>query len=85
MVEGSHRLVVEDSPDPADLAFLEERVAAAASAAFGSDDYQEFGIFVRDGDQVLAGIRGSCGAGTASCRRCGSTSRFEGAGWGEPS
>ena len=58
MVEGSHRLVVEDSPDPADLAFLEERVAAAANAAFGSDDYQEFGIFVRDGAQVLAGISG---------------------------
>jgi len=59
MAEGSHRLVVEDSPDPADLAFLEERVAAAASAAAGSDDYGEFGVFVRsDEDQVLAGISG---------------------------
>jgi GNAT superfamily N-acetyltransferase len=58
-VEGSHRLVVEDAPDPADLALLEERVAAAASAAAGSDDYQEFGIFVRDDDeQVVAGISG---------------------------
>ncbi len=56
--EGTHRLVIEDSPDPADLAFLEERVAAAANAALGSDDYREFGIFVRDGDQVLAGISG---------------------------
>ncbi|HUK94215.1 MAG TPA: GNAT family N-acetyltransferase [Gaiellaceae bacterium] len=58
-VEGSYRLVVEDSPDPADLALLEERVAAAATEAAGCDDYQEFGIFVRDEQgRVVAGISG---------------------------
>ena len=58
-VDASHRLVVEDSPDPADLALLEERVAAAAIAAAGLGDDEEFGIFVRDDDgRVVAGISG---------------------------
>ena len=52
-------LVVEDSPAAADLALLEERVAAAAIAATGLDEEQEFGIFARDNDgRVLAGISG---------------------------
>ncbi len=54
----SHRLVVEDSPDPADLALLEEKVAQAAIAAAGLGDDEEFGIFVRDGDRVVAGVSG---------------------------
>lgn len=58
-MDGSPRLLVEDSPDPADLALLEEHVAAAAIAAAGGDDEQEFGIFVRDDDDhILAGISG---------------------------
>jgi GNAT superfamily N-acetyltransferase len=58
-VDGPYRLVVEDSPDPGDLALLEERVAAAATAAAGVDEEQEFGIFVRDDDgRVRAGISG---------------------------
>ena len=58
-MESRYRLVVEDSPDPADLALLEERVAEAAVAAAGAGDDQEFGIFVRDGDGVIvAGISG---------------------------
>jgi GNAT superfamily N-acetyltransferase len=58
-VDGSHRLVVEDSPHPADLALLEERVAAAAAAAAGLGGEQEFGIFVRDDEgTVVAGISG---------------------------
>ncbi len=58
-MDDSYRLVVEDSPDPADLALLEERVAAAAVAAAGVGEDQEFGIFVRDGEgRVLAGISG---------------------------
>jgi len=53
------RLIVEDSPDPADVAFLEERVAAAAVAAAGGDAECEFGVFARDeGGRVLAGISG---------------------------
>ena len=58
-VDRGHLMVVEDSPDPADLALLEERVAAAAIAAVGGDAEREFGVFVRDdGGRVLAGISG---------------------------
>ena len=58
-MDSSHRLLVEDSPDPADLALLEEQVAAAATAAAGVGDEQEFGLFVRDdAGRVLAGISG---------------------------
>jgi GNAT superfamily N-acetyltransferase len=53
------RLVVEESPDPADMALLEERVAAAASAAAGVGVEREFGVFVRDDDgRMRAGISG---------------------------
>jgi GNAT superfamily N-acetyltransferase len=58
-VEGAYNLLVEDSPDQADLALLEERVAAAAIAAAGLGDDEEFGIFVRDDDgRVVAGVSG---------------------------
>ena len=58
-VDGSYLLVVEDSPDAADLALLEEQVEAAAAAAAGVGDVQEFGIFVRDDDGTArAGISG---------------------------
>lgn len=58
-MDGSYRLVVEDSPDPADLALLEERVADAAIAAADLGDDSEFGIFVRDDDgRIAAGIFG---------------------------
>ena len=64
-VDSSHRLVVEDSPDPADLALLEDQVAAAAIAAAGMGDDQEFGIFVRDDQgRILAGISGIIWAGS---------------------
>ena len=54
-----YRLVVEDSPDPAELALLEERVAQAAIAAAGLGEDDEFGIFVRDSNGgVVAGISG---------------------------
>jgi GNAT superfamily N-acetyltransferase len=50
-------LVVEDSPDAADVALLEEQVAAAAIAAAGLGDEQEFAIFARDDDgRIVAGI-----------------------------
>ena len=55
--DGLPELVVEDSPAEADLALLEERVAAAAIAATGLGEEQEFAIFARDGDgRVVAGI-----------------------------
>jgi GNAT superfamily N-acetyltransferase len=54
-----YRLVVEDAPAAADLALLEEQVAAAAVAAAGMGDEEEFGIFVRDdGGRVVAGVFG---------------------------
>jgi ribosomal protein S18 acetylase RimI-like enzyme len=54
---GLPALIVEDSPDAADVALLEERVAAAAVAAAGLGDEQEFAIFARDDDgRVVAGI-----------------------------
>ena len=54
---GFPELIVEDSPDAADVALLEERVAAAAIAAAGLGDEQEFAIFARDDDgRIVAGI-----------------------------
>ena len=56
---GLPELVVEGSPDAADLALLEEQVAAAANAATGFGEEQEFGIFAREDDgRVVAGISG---------------------------
>jgi GNAT superfamily N-acetyltransferase len=58
-VDSSLRLVLEDSPRPADLAMLEDRVAEAAIAAAGLGEDEEFGIFVRDdAGSVVAGISG---------------------------
>jgi GNAT superfamily N-acetyltransferase len=55
----SYPLVVEDSPHPADLALLEERVAAAAIAAAGVGEDEPFGIFVRDDERrIVAGVTG---------------------------
>jgi GNAT superfamily N-acetyltransferase len=54
---GLPELVVEDSPAAADVALLEEQVAAAAIAASGLREEQEFGIFARGDDgRVVAGI-----------------------------
>lgn len=59
MDDGPYPLVVEDSPAAADLALLEERVAAAAVAAAGLGEDQAFGIFVRDDERrIVAGISG---------------------------
>jgi len=60
----SYRLVVEDKPDPGDLALLEERLAAAAVAAVGAGEEEEFGIFIRDdAGQIVAGASGSIWGG----------------------
>jgi GNAT superfamily N-acetyltransferase len=56
---GLPELVIEDSPDAADLALLEEQVAAAAIAAAGLGEEHEFGIFARGDDgSIVAGISG---------------------------
>ncbi len=50
-------LVAETSPAAADLALLEEQMAAAAIAAAGLGEEQEFAIFGRGDDgRVVAGI-----------------------------
>jgi GNAT superfamily N-acetyltransferase len=54
---GLPELVVEDAPAAADVALLEEQVAAAAIAAAGLGEEQEFAIFGRDHDgRVVAGV-----------------------------
>ena len=59
-----YHLIVEDDPDPRDLALLEEKLAAAAVAAVGVGDEEEFGIFVRDGaGRIVAGASGSVWGG----------------------
>ncbi len=66
LVEHAYRLVVEDSPDPADLAFLEQHVEAAAFAAAGVAEAKEFGIFIRDREsRMLGGI--SCTVWGGAC------------------
>jgi len=56
-MHGTYRLVVEDSPHPADVALLEERVAEAAVAAAGLGGDEEFGIFARDdAGRIVAGV-----------------------------
>lgn len=65
-MDGSYRLVVEDEPDPRDLALLEDRLAAAAVAAVGVGEEREFGIFARDDEgNVVAGASGTTWGGCA--------------------
>jgi GNAT superfamily N-acetyltransferase len=63
-VDRPYHLVVEDEPDARDLALLEEKLAAAAVAAVGLGEEEDFGIFVRDGNgQIVAGASGSTWGG----------------------
>ena len=59
-----YQLVVEDDPDPRDLALLEDKLAAAAVAAVGAGEEEEFGIFVRDdAGRIVAGASASVWGG----------------------
>lgn len=49
---------VEAEPDPLDIEFLETRIRIEATKAMGLGDEVELGIFVREGDQIVAGITG---------------------------
>ena len=49
---------VEDLPDPRDIELLEARIRGEASAAMGLGDEVDLAIFVREGDEVVAGISG---------------------------
>jgi len=60
----SYHLVVEDEPDARDLALLEEKLAAAAVAAVGLGEEEDFGIFARDDNGwIVAGASGSTWGG----------------------
>lgn len=60
----SYHLAVEDEPDAHDLALLEEKLAAAAVAAVGLGEEEDFGIFARDGNgRIVAGASGSTWGG----------------------
>ena len=55
---GSYRLVVDQSPDPVDVALIEERLATAVVDAAGVDEH-ELAVFVRDDEgEVLGGVSG---------------------------
>jgi len=81
-------LVVEDSPDAADVALLEEQVATAAIAATRLGEEQEFGIFARDdGGRVVASISGIVWGGCCELQTMWvdlSTRRRGGADWPDP-
>jgi GNAT superfamily N-acetyltransferase len=63
-VDRPYHLAVEDEPDARDLALLEEKLAAAAVAAVGLGEEEDFGIFVRDGTgEIVAGASGSTWGG----------------------
>ena len=81
MDSGTYRLVVEDSPELADLAVLEERVTAAAVAAADMGEVRTFGIFVRDDRRrILAGISGMTWGGCCELHAMWVDERFRGRG-----
>jgi GNAT superfamily N-acetyltransferase len=59
-----YQLTVEGRPDPRDLALLEENLAAAAIAAVGAGEEEDFAIFARDENgRIVAGASGSTWGG----------------------
>jgi GNAT superfamily N-acetyltransferase len=57
-------LIVEDHPDPRDLAFLDDQINAYNIAVTQIDDWRALAIFVRDdAGHLLAGISGGTWAG----------------------
>jgi GNAT superfamily N-acetyltransferase len=82
-VDEAQRFVVEDEPDPSDLAFLEERLADAAVAAVGAGEDHEFAIFARDGDrQILAGAFGNVWGGCCQVHSVWVDDELRDQGWG---
>jgi len=77
------RLLVETEPDPADLALLEEGVAAAVTARAGIGDEREFGIFLRDDQgRAVAGISGLVWGGNCALQAMWVDARLRGHGLG---
>jgi ribosomal protein S18 acetylase RimI-like enzyme len=56
---GDIALRVEENPDAADVALLDDRLSAFTIAESGHDDVRPVAVFARDGDgHVVAGIHG---------------------------
>ena len=67
-MDSGYRVVVDHTPDPADLVLLEDRVSAAVASG-GVGDEHEFGVFVRDeSDRVVAGVSGTMWGGYCELR-----------------
>jgi len=63
-VDDAYPFVVEDEPDPLDLAFLEERLVEAAVAAAGVGEEREFAVLARDdAGRITAGAFGTVWGG----------------------
>ena len=83
MERRAYRLVVEEEPDPVDLAFLEERLEAEAVSAVGVGEQREFAVFVRDeDDQIVAGAFGDVWGGCCQVHAVWVDARLRGQGWG---
>ncbi len=52
------RVVIEDDPEPADLAVLEEHIRREASVAMALGEERDLAIFVRESGEIVAGISG---------------------------
>lgn len=77
----SYSLFVEESPDPADLAVLEEQVEAAAVAAAGG--VRELAIFARDDEgRLLGGVSGIVWGGCCQLQALWVDEAFRGQGLG---
>jgi len=82
-VDDAPRFVVEDEPDPRDLAFLEDRLAEAAIAAAGVGEEHEFAIFARDDDgRNLAGAFGNVWGGCCQVHSVWVDDQLRSQGWG---
>jgi GNAT superfamily N-acetyltransferase len=82
-VERAFHVVVEDEPDPRDLALLEERLAADAVAAAAVGEEHEFAVFVRDDDgQMVAGAFGNVWGGCCQMHVVWVDASLRGQGWG---
>jgi GNAT superfamily N-acetyltransferase len=76
-------LVLEDQPDPADVAALEERLSRFTFDATGHHDLRELAVFVRDAaGTVVAGIYGWTWGGCCELAHLWVDEAERGRGWG---